>query len=73
MLIVKADFVKYNKWVKISPQKQRMREKRHKGSIEYGKLVNKVEKISQEVEQRRLQNRRENIRKLKDHFFRFNI
>ena len=50
-----------------------MREKRHKGSIDYGRLVSKVEKISQEVEKRRLKNRRENIRKLKDHFLRLSI
>lgn len=50
-----------------------MREKRHEGSIQYRKLEDKVEWISQEVEQRKLENRRENIRKLKNHFFGLDI
>lgn len=55
------------------PIKIEKREKRHKGSIDYGSLVNKVEKISQEAEPTRLENRRKNIRKLKNHFLRLSI
>lgn len=55
------------------PVKIEKREKRHKGSIDYGRLVNKLEKIPQEAEQRRLENRKENIRKLKNHFLRLSI
>ena len=54
------------------PVKIEKREKRHKGSVDYGRLVNKVEQISQETEQR-LENRRENIRKSKNHFLRLSI
>lgn len=54
------------------PVKIEKREKRHKGSVDYGRLVNKVEQISQEAEQR-LENRRENIRKSKNHFLRLSI
>ena len=48
-----------------------MREKRHKGSIDYGRLVSRENIPGSRTKKTRKQ--RKNIRKLKDHFLRLSI